>query len=140
MKENLKFLFSLLVLVTLIFGCSKLGDMAGDNSDKLFFCESYNSSTDKCDGKSLKYTEGYLTVIVDVRPSKRKIGVDKVSINITDTKTGEVADTYSFDTKSDMDYVYFDKVDFRKPGKFKVSALKPDGTVIVTNEIEIVDK
>jgi hypothetical protein len=139
MKENLKFLFSIAILVSLVFGCSKLGDIAGGDTDKLFFCENYNSSTDKCEGKSTKYTEGYLTVVIDVRPSKRKIGVDKVSINLTDLKTGEVVDTYSYDTKPDMDYVYFDKVDFKKPGKFKVSALKPDGTVIVTSEIEIIE-
>lgn len=140
MKENLKFLFSIAVIILLIFGCSKLGDIAGDNSDKLYFCENYNPTTDKCEGKSMKYTEGFLTVMVDVRPSKKKLGVSKVNINITDTKTGEVVDTYPFEVKPDMDYTYFDKVDFKKPGKFKVSALKPDGTVIVSNEIEIVDK
>ncbi len=141
MKENLKFLFSLTITVLLVFGCSKLGNLTGgDSSDKLYFCESYNPSTDKCDGKSSKYTEGYLTVMVDTRPSKKKIGVNKVNINITDLKTGEVIETYPFDTKPDMDYAYFDKVDFKTVGKFKVSALKPDGTVIVSNEIEIVDK
>ena len=78
--------------------------------------------------------------MVDIRPSKKKLGVTKVNINITDLKSGEAVDTYPFDTDSDMDYVFFDDVNFKKPGKYKVSALKPDGTVIVSNEIEIVDK
>ena len=140
MKENLKVLFSLVVLIALILGCSKLSNLTGgDNSNKLFFCEKYNSSSDECDGKSLKYTEGFLTVVVDVRPSKQKIGVNKVNINITNVGTGEVVDTYPYETDPNMDYVYFDKVDFKKPGKYKVSALKPDGTVIVSNGIEIVE-
>jgi len=140
MKENLKFLFSLVVLAGLVLGCSKLGDLAGGNSDKLFFCENYTPGNDKCDGESSKYTEGYLTVVIDVRPTKKKIGVSTVNINITDQNSGEVVETYPYSTDADMDYVYFEKVDFKRPGKFKVSALKPDGTVLVSNEIEIVKK
>ena len=139
MKENLKILFSFVILISLILGCSKLSNLAGDSSDKLFFCESYDSGTDKCEGKSERYTSGFLTVMIDLRPSKRVVGTDKVNINITDLKTGDVVDTYPYDTTPEMNYVYFDKVDFKKPGKYKVSALKPDGTVLVTNEIEIVE-
>ncbi|MDZ4710917.1 MAG: hypothetical protein SGI89_01165 [bacterium] len=139
MKENFKFLLSVAVIVSLILGCSKLSDLAGDSSDKLFFCVSYNSSTDKCEGKSGKYTTGFLTVMIDLRPTKRKVGVDKVNINVTNIKTGDVVDTYPYDTDPTMDYVYFDKVDFKSPGKYKVSALKPDGTVLVSNEIEIIE-
>lgn len=140
MRETLKAIFSLIVLISLMLGCSKLSNLAGDNSDKLFFCESYNKTTDKCEGKSLKYSEGYLTVMVDIRPSKKKLGVKSVNINITDISSGKVVDTYPYDTDPDMDYVYFEKVDFKSPGKYKVSALKPDGTVIVSNQIEIVEK
>lgn len=140
MKENFKIFSAIIVLVALVLGCSKLGNLAGgDNSDKLYFCENYNPTTDKCEGKSLKYTEGFLTVVVDIRPSKKKLGVSKVNINISDTKTGEVVETYPFNVEPEMDYAYFDRVDFKKPGKFKVSALKPDGTVIVSNEIEIIE-
>jgi len=140
MKENLKTLFSFVILISLILGCSKLSDLTGDGADKLFFCESYDVSSDKCEGKSEKFTSGFLTVMIDLRPSKRVVGADKVNINVTDLKSGQVVDTFPYDTKSDMNYVYFDKVDFKNPGKYKVSALKPDGTVLVSNEIEIVDK
>ncbi len=140
MKNNFKLIFSIAVAIVLMFGCSKLKDLGSNSSgDKLYFCEKYKSGSDECEGKSTKYTTGSLTVMVDVRPSKRTIGVEKVNINITDLKSGEVVDTYPFDTQKDMDYVYFENVDFKKPGKYKVSALKPDGTVIVTNEIEIVN-
>jgi len=74
MRENLKVLFSLSVLIGLMLGCSKLSNLTGNSSDKLFFCESYNPTTDNCEGKSLKYSEGYLTVVVDIRPSKKNSG------------------------------------------------------------------
>lgn len=140
MKNYYKPVLALVVLLFLVLGCSKLkelGDSAGGN--KLYFCESYSSATDKCEGKSSKYTQGNLTVMVDLRPTKTKLGVTSVNINITNLATGEVSDTYPFDTNSDMDYIYFDNVKFKDTGKFKVSALKPDGTVIVSDEIEIVE-
>ncbi|MCB0726172.1 MAG: hypothetical protein KDD00_01820 [Ignavibacteriae bacterium] len=140
MRERSKFILSLAVLAVLIIGCSKLKNLSSSgNSHKLYFCESYDPSTDKCEGKSMKYTEGYLTVMVDLRDADEIIGVSKVNINITNLKTKEVVDTYPYDTSPDMEYVYFDKVDFKSPGKYKVSALKPDGTVIASNEIEIIE-
>lgn len=140
-RKNFSFVISLAILFLLILSCGKLSELSSDSkSDKLYFCEKYDLAKDECEGKSIKYTPGRLTVMVDIRPSKKKLGVSKVNINITDLKTGEVADTFPYDTEEDMDYVYFENVNFKKPGKYKVSALKPDGTVIVTNEIEIVEK
>ena len=124
-----------------MLSCDKISNMASDlKTDKLYFCEKYDLASDKCEGKSIKYTPGRLTVMVDIRPSKKKLGVEKVNINVTNLKTGEVSETFPFDTQADMDYVYFEDVNFKEPGKYKVSALKPDGSVIVTNEIEIVEK
>lgn len=140
-KTYFKSITALFIFVTLLLSCGKISEMTSDSkSDKLYFCEKYDLASDKCEGKSMKYTPGRLTVMVDIRPSKKKLGVEKVNINITDLKSGEAVDTYPFDTESNMDYVYFEDVNFKNPGKYKVSALKPDGTVIVTNEIEIVDK
>lgn len=140
-KNYFRIISAFVILAALIIGCGKLSELTSDTkTDKLYFCEKYTSSSDECEGKSTKYTPGRLTVMVDIRPSKKKLGVSKVNINITDLKSGEAVDTYPFDTQPEMDYVYFEDVNFKKPGKYKVSALKPDGTVIVTNEIEIVDK
>ena len=140
-KTYLKSLTALLILVTIMLSCDKISNMASDSkTDKLYFCEKYDLASDKCEGKSIKYTPGRLTVMVDIRPSKKKLGVEKVNINVTNLKTGEVSETFPFDTQADMDYVYFEDVNFKEPGKYKVSALKPDGSVIVTNEIEIVEK
>lgn len=140
MKSNLKFLLSLILFIGLIFSCSKFNfSTGGDKADKLYFCEKYIYEKDECEGKSTKYTAGNLTVMVDTRPSKKKLGAAKVNINITNLKTGEVEETYPYDTEVDMDYVYFENVNFKKPGKYRVSALKPDGTVIASNEIEIIE-
>ncbi len=141
MKQNLKFLFAAVVAISLVLGCSKLNlSNIFDSSNKLYFCERYILDKDECEGKSTMFTTGYLTVMLDLRPSKKKVNVDKVNINITDLKSGEVIDTFPYDTDRDMDYIYFEKVNFKNEGKFKVSALKPDGTVLATNEIEIKDK
>lgn len=140
-RNYFKSIFALIVLISVVLSCNKLSELSSDgDTNKLYFCEKYVLSSDDCEGKSTKYTPGRLTVMVDTRPSKKKLGVESVNINVTDLKTGEVVETFPFDTKSDMDYVFFEEVNFKSPGKFKVSALKPDGTVIVTNEIEIVDK
>jgi len=140
-RNYFKPFFALIILIGVVLSCNKLTELSSDsNTNKLYFCEKYVISSDDCEGKSTKFTPGRLTVMVDIRPSKKKLGVESVNINVTDVKSGEVVDTFPFDTQSDMDYVYFEDVNFKNPGKYKVSALKPDGTVIVTNEIDIVDK
>ncbi|MBK9332939.1 MAG: hypothetical protein IPM96_11185 [Ignavibacteria bacterium] len=141
MKNYYKSVSALFIFLILILGCSKLKNLTESVSgNKLYFCEEYDSATDNCKGESTKYTEGNLTVMVDLRPTKTKLGVKSVNINVTDISTGNVVETFPFDTDSDMDYIYFDNVKFENAGKYKVSALKPDGTVIVSNEIEIIDK
>lgn len=131
--QKFKIIFLLLSLLILLTSCSKLKDLT--SGDKLYFCEKYISSTDKCEGESSKYTTGKLTVMIKL---SKPIGVSEVDVNITDIKTGKAVDTYPFTTPSSETYIYFDGVDFKEPGKYKVSCLKKDGTVIVSGEIEIV--
>ncbi len=133
--RNLKFLLSVVVLFSLAVGCS----MLGSKENKLYFCEKYDAVKGEI-GESSKFTTGTLTVMVDLRPSKTKVGVSDVNINITNKATGEAVETLPFTVEPTMDYIYFNDVAFSKPGKFKVSCLKKDGTVIATGEIEIVNK
>lgn len=135
MRINHKFLLAVVVFITLALGCS----MFGSKENKLYFCEKYDPVKGEI-GESSKFTTGTLTVMVDLRPSKTKIGVDDVNINITDKSSGEAIETLPFTVQPNMDYIYFNDVAFKKPGKFKVSCLKKDGTVIATGEIEIVNK
>ena len=132
--REFKFIAALLLLVAVTFGCSKLKELTGD-SDRLYFCERY----DPVDGEineSEKFTTGTLTVMVKL---SKPIGVTDVDINITDKETGKVVETFPFTVTSDMDYIYFDGVEFEEPGEYKVSCLNKNGTVIVSGEIEIID-
>ncbi|MBS1515979.1 MAG: hypothetical protein JSS63_13160 [Bacteroidetes bacterium] len=136
MKVNYKFWLSLLILVSFSFGCSSL---FGPKENRLYFCEKYDSKKGEI-GESSKFTTGNLTVMVDLRPTKTKVGVSDVNINITDKASGEAVETLPFTVQPSMDYIYFNDVNFKKAGKYRVSCLKKDGTVIVTGEVEIVDK
>jgi hypothetical protein len=133
--KQIKFLVSIFVLATLLLGCSKITSLFGDK-DKLYFCERYDAVKGEI-GESDKFTTGTLTVMVKLA---KPIGVTDVDINITDTKTSKVIETKPFTVSKDMTYIFFDNVGFDTPGKYKVSCLKKDGTVIVTGNIEIVEK
>lgn len=135
MRINYKFLLAVVVLTSLAFGCS----MFGKKENRLYFCEKYDASKGEI-GESSKFTTGALTVMVDLRPSKTKIGVSDVNINITNKGTGEVVETLPFTVQPSMDYIYFNDVEFKKPGTYRVSCLKKDGSVVVSGEVEIVDK
>ena len=133
-KLHVKFFLSVLISIIFIFGCGKITSLF--QGDRLYFCEKYDSVKGEI-GESEKFTTGFLTVMVKL---KNPIGVTDVDINITDTKKNEVVGTHPFTVTSDMTYIFFEKVTFDNPGKYKVSLLKKDGTVIVSGNVEIVEK
>jgi hypothetical protein len=120
------------VLFLVVVSCSKLKDLTG--GDKLYFCEKY---TTKEIGEGTKFTTGTITVMVKL---SKPIGVTSVDINITDKESGKPVETVPFTVQSSWDYIHFDDVEFKEPGTYKVSCLKKDGTVIASNEVEIVSK
>jgi len=138
-KINLNLrLFTILVLILLpaLYGCSKIkavkeltDQLSGD---RLYFCERYVT---KEINEGTKFKTGKVTVMMKL---KNKIGETAVDINITDQSTGKVVDTVPFDVQSSWDYIHFDNVEFKDPGKYKVSCLKKDGSVIATGEVEII--
>lgn len=136
-KMNITKLFLLaLVLITAFGGCNRLKQVkeltekvAGD---RLYFCERYVASEI---GEGTQFKPGKVTVMLKLTKS---IGVSEVDINITDAATGKAVDTVPFTVQPSWDYIHFDDVDFNKKGKYKVSCLKKDGTVIATNEVEII--
>ncbi|MCX7877453.1 MAG: hypothetical protein N2510_02305 [Ignavibacteria bacterium] len=130
--EKIKTIAALTLFVFLIISCSKIQTLI--EGDKLYFCERYDGREI---GKSDKFTTGKLTVMVKL---SKPIGVTEVDINITDKSTGKPVDTYPYTVNSTWDYIHFDNVLFREPGKYRVSCLKKDGTVIVSGDVEIVSK
>ena len=130
--NKVKLFVSLTVLFLVVVSCSKLQNLTG--GDRLYFCEKY---TTKEVGESSKFTTGTLTVMLKL---SKPIGVTSVDVNVTDQASGKAVNTFPFTVQSSWDYIHFDDVEFKEPGKYKVSCLKKDGTVIATGEVEIVSK
>ena len=127
--KNFKTLAAFAVLFALLVSCSYLKNLT--KSDKLYFCEKYTTTEV---GEATKFPVGPVTVMVKL---SKPIGVSSVDINVTDVETGKPVDTFPFTVQSSWDYIHFDDVEFKEPGKYKVSCLKKDGTVIASNEVEI---
>lgn len=127
--KNLKIFTAFLILFTVLVSCSLIKNLS--KSDKLYFCERYTTTEI---GEGTKFPAGNVTVMVKLA---KPIGVSSVDINITDESTGKPVDTFPFTVQSSWDYIHFDDVEFKEPGKYKVSCLKKDGTVIATGEVEI---
>jgi hypothetical protein len=135
--NSFSFILAVVIYAGLIMSCDKITELVGEGGDRLYFCESYIPSTDKCEGKSDKYTTGALTVMVKLT---KNIGVSKVDINITDLASNSVVNTIPFDVNSSHDYIYFEGVSFESTGTYRVSCLKQDGTVIASNTVEIISR
>jgi hypothetical protein len=130
--NRIKLFAALAVLFLVAVSCSKLQDLAG--GDKLYFCEKY---TTKEIGEGSKFPVGKITVMLKL---SKPIGVTSVDINVTDVASGKPVETFPFTVQSNWDYIHFDDVEFPDAGKYKVSCLKKDGTVIASNEVEITSK
>lgn len=127
--KNLKIFTAFLILFTVVVSCSLIKNLS--KSDKLYFCEKYTTTEV---GEGSKFPVGNVTVMVKL---SKPIGVSSVDINVTDESTGKPVDTFPFTVQSSWDYIHFDDVEFKEPGKYKVSCLKKDGTVIASGEVEI---
>ena len=127
--NKVKFFAAFTILFIVIVSCSMLKNLTG--GDKLYFCEKYVT---KEIGEGTKFTTGKITVMVKL---SKPIGVSSVDVNITDAATGKAVNTVPFTVESSWDYIHFDDVEFKDPGKYKVSCLKKDGTVIASGEVEI---
>lgn len=130
--RNIKTFTAFIILFSLIVSCSMLKNLMP--GDKLYFCEKY--TTEEV-GVASKFPVGPVTVMVKLQ---KPIGVTSVDINITDLGTNKVVDTFPFTVQSDWPYIHFDDVEFNTAGKYKVSCLKKDGTVIASGEVEITGK
>lgn len=118
----------------------KSDDNTGGN--KLYFCEEYKNGDEigKSDVFTIGSGGGYMTCMIDIRPSGKKIGVGKLDLRITKlTDDGEkIIDTKPFDVQPDWDYIFFDKFyTFKSAGDYKITALKPDGTPVANGKVTI---
>ena len=138
--RHLKIFAVFLFIVSLTAGCNKintiknLSEKVSDEvkGDRLYFCERYVT---KEIGVDTKFKTGKVTVMLKL---KNKIGESSVNLNITDLATGKVVDTVPFTVQPSWDYIHFDDVAFQNKGKYKVSCLKKDDSVLATGEVEII--
>lgn len=175
--NRFKYLLSLVIILSLVFACGKKESTSEKDSKKettektestekketlterketsstfdegkLYFCEDYVG------GKEINvsevFTPGWLTVMVDLRPAGKKIGVGKVELRLTKIKDeyGEriserIINTIPFEVQPDWDYTYFQdrkNLKFTSPGYYKVTLQKVDGTPIVSGEVKVISK
>ncbi len=136
------FLFALsgIIFLLLFNGCGK--------KSSLYFCEDYVDGKEI--GVSNRFTPGYLTVMVDLRPENRKVGVDDVDLILTQIKDengDEIAekeiDIIPFTVRAEWDYLYFqdkERLGFKLPGTYRVTLADKNGKKIASGEVEVVKK
>ncbi len=165
------FFVAIFVSVALILSCSKLKELDKKDKEKedvtkeetkkddtkketkssesrLYFCEQYKNGEEI--GVSKRFTPGWLTVMIDLRPAGKTLGTGKVELRISKIKDEDGSDisekiikTVPFSVQADWDYTYFedhDNLKFKTPGTYKVVCQKVDGTPIVECQVEVVPK
>lgn len=177
-KGKFNFIVVLFIAVSVLFACGKLKETVQNEVKKeetkqettkkeetkqeeitkkevtksaegrLYFCVQYKNGEEI--GVSESFTPGWLTVMVDLRPSGRTLGTGKVELLISKIKNAagdeiseKIIGTLPYDVQADWDYTYFTdktKLKFSSPGTYKVVCQKTDGTPIVRGEVEIVPR
>lgn len=163
------FFVAIFIAITLVLSCSKLKDSDKEKvkdeskeetkkeetkketkttEGKLYFCEQYRNGEEI--GVSKRFTPGWLTVMVDLRPAGKTLGTGKVELRISKIKdedgneiSEKIIKTVPFSVQSDWDYTYFEdheNIKFKTPGTYRVVCQKVDGTPIVSGEVEVVAK
>lgn len=166
---KINFLVAIFIAMALVLSCSKLKDLDKEkikeetkeetkrdevkketksSEGKLYFCEQYKNGEEI--GVSKRFTTGWLTVMVDLRPAGKTLGTGKVELRLSKIKDEDGRDisekiikTVPFSVQSDWEYTYFedhDNLKFKTPGTYKVVCQKVDGTPIVSGEVEIISK
>ena len=142
-KQFITVFASIFLAVALIMACGKSKKEA-----RLYFVEKYENGKEI--GESEKFTPGFLTIMVDLRPEDKKMGTGKVELQFVKIKDAdgkkiseEIINTVPFDVDPNWGYTYFtdhETIKFSEPGTYKVNMNKTDGTLIVSGPVEIVSK
>ncbi|MFA5403835.1 MAG: hypothetical protein WC358_02760 [Ignavibacteria bacterium] len=165
------FIVAIVITMALVLSCSKLKDIDKKDKEKedvskeettkeetkketktseakLYFCEQYKNGEEI--GVSKRFTPGWLTVMIDLRPAGKTLGTGKVELRISRIKdedgneiSEKIIKTVPFSVQADWDYTYFedhDNIKFKTPGTYKVVCQKVDGTPIVEGQVDVVSK
>jgi hypothetical protein len=163
------FFVAIFIAIVLVLSCSKLKDIdkkdkekedvtkeetkkdetkkeTNSTEGKLYFCEQYKNGKEI--NVSKRFSPGWLTVMVDLRPAGKTLGTGKVELRISKIKdedgkeiSEKIIKTVPFSVQADWDYTYFEdheNIKFKTPGTYRVVCQKVDGTPIVTGEVDVV--
>lgn len=121
-------------------------DTKGIRGAKLYFCEDYRGGKEI--NVSSRFSTGWLTVMVDLRPADVEIGVKSVYIEIVKIKDADGESipekfirSIDFTVEPDFDYIYFQnkkELKFESPGTYRVSLFTSNDKLITSNTIEII--
>jgi|WetSurMetagenome_2_1015567.scaffolds.fasta_scaffold65969_2 hypothetical protein len=141
-----KFKSAFYLFIFSLFFLSFTNSNAQPLSSQLYFCEQYKDGIEI--GVSSTFTTGRITVMLDLRPVNKTVGVNKVFIKITKVadKNGyypdEVyIDRIPFDVGPDWDYIYFEdheRIQFIEPGVYRVYCLNDNGEIISSAFLKVV--
>lgn len=125
----------LIVFVFLILS----GILAAQSCDLLYFCERYDAVEGEI-GASDRFYAGKLTVMVLL---EAPIYYTSISIQLDkyNARAGkfEYFSEYPFDVDSDMDYIYFNDINFSEAGFYRVFLLDPSRNTITSAIVEIIN-
>ena len=117
---------------------SVVSTLSAQNCDLLYFCVRYDSDLGEID-QSDRFTTGNITVMVllesAIRLNEITIQLDKFNARKNEF---EYYEDYEFDVGYDMDYIFFNDINFADPGIYRVFLLDPRGNTIVSSLVEIV--
>ncbi len=132
MKKNIQFVLLTFMAVLLIASASETTSQ-GLKNDSLYFVEEYTDNGEIGNSEEFYIPTGGGHITVMLRTAK-PIGITSVNIVIERDVAGikEKVISEPFDVEASWDYIFFDKMFFKEPGKYKVSAVKKNGDVIAS--------
>ncbi len=121
---------------------------AQTDAPHFYFCESYTNGQEI--NVSNTFSTGYLTAMLDLRPTETTIGVRDVALEITmiadehgfyDSEL--VIDLVKFTVDPSWDYIYFtdeENLKFDKPGIYRVMLMKEPNQQVASGILKITAK
>lgn len=136
-----------LFFIILIFFVS-INLIAQPVSPQLYFCEMYADGIEI--GVSTTFTTGCVTIMLDLRPINKTIGMNKVFIKITKIADKDgyypdeiFVDRIPFEVGPDWDYLFFEnseRLNFLEPGVFRVYCLDESNQIIANAFLKVIPK
>jgi len=131
----MKKLLLVIILLNLLF--ASIVSIHAQNCDLLYFCVNYDSEVGEIDCSD-RFTTGNITVVALLKSAiyytKLTVQIDKYNPR---EATFEYYDAWEFDVDPDMDYIYFNDINFQDKGIFRVFLVDPEENTITSSLIEI---